>query len=126
MYLQYCNGIYQAKLKCTNCLIFCAVFHNAFSVSVYGVDNGDDIRTRPNLSANPLKGKPRLSSLSKDREKEVALAVSNFVMGYDAENCAALESFQPVKQGTECIFARRAKVWGAQDWNPALSLGNVH
>ncbi|CAH1238939.1 Hypp5669 [Branchiostoma lanceolatum] len=44
------------------------------------------------------------------------------IVCYDAMSCRSLESFTPVKEGTECVFARLARLWGSADWNGQLSL----
>ncbi|XP_070207799.1 uncharacterized protein [Littorina saxatilis] len=90
-------------------------------VSIYGVNNSGS-ETKSKVPDNPLKGKPRLTSLSEGREREVGLKVSEFVTNYDPENCTTLDAFQPIKESSECIFARRAKVWGAGEWDSTLSL----
>jgi len=47
--------------------------------------------------------------------------ILNLVL-YDAENCEALDHFEPVKANTHCVFAKTAKIWGSHDYDPALSL----
>ncbi|KAL8624310.1 hypothetical protein ACOMHN_044741 [Nucella lapillus] len=96
-------------------------------ISIYGVDTQDTTKKNPeadiwNPHYNPLKGKPRQSSLSEVRTREVSLAISSFVTDYDPSNCLALERFEHVKKGSECVFARHAKVWGCRDWSDSLSL----
>lgn len=57
-------------------------------------------------------------------EEELQRAVFGFVT-YDATSVTALQQFNPVQENTECIFAKKAKLWGNQDWNQELSLGNL-
>ena len=41
---------------------------------------------------------------------------------YDTENCKTLQNFELVKRNTHCTFARTAILWGAQDYDTALTL----
>ncbi|XP_076451570.1 uncharacterized protein LOC143287457 [Babylonia areolata] len=119
------------------CVFLCSTFSVSVSwaslvaflvliVSIYGVGDPNDQKPKRDIwtdpSFNPLKGKPLHASLSESREREVSLAISRFVTNYDPENCTSLELFETVKYGTECVFARRAKLWGSPDWRSALSL----
>ncbi|XP_052713399.1 uncharacterized protein LOC128187182 [Crassostrea angulata] len=54
-------------------------------------------------------------------QRSVERAVFGFVT-YDATSVTALQQFNPVQENTECIFAKKAKLWGNQDWNQELSL----
>ena len=45
---------------------------------------------------------------------------------YDAEECQALREFELIKMNTHCIFAKKAILWGARDYDRALSLGKEH
>ncbi|XP_071110306.1 uncharacterized protein [Haliotis cracherodii] len=74
-----------------------------------------------NLRDNPLKGKPRCPVLSEKKNRDVEHAVCRFVT-YDAEDADSVLNFNPIKQNTECIFAKQAKVWGCTGWNSSLSL----
>lgn len=61
-------------------------------------------------------------------EEELQRSVERAVFGfmtYDATSVTALQQFNPVQENTECIFAKKAKLWGNQDWNQELSLGNL-
>lgn len=61
-------------------------------------------------------------------EEELQRSVERTVFGfvtYDATSVTALQQFNPVQENTECIFAKKAKLWGNQDWNQELSLGNL-
>ena len=49
--------------------------------------------------------------------------IVDFTLRYDPETSSTLQHFMPVQEGTECIFAKAARLWGAQDWNNNLSLG---
>ncbi|XP_061162480.1 uncharacterized protein LOC133171705 [Saccostrea echinata] len=54
-------------------------------------------------------------------KRSVHKAVFDFVT-YDASKIPAIENFKPIQENTECIFARRAKLWGNQEWDKDLSL----
>lgn len=57
-------------------------------------------------------------------QRSVERAVFGFVT-YDADSVTALQQFKHVQENTECIFATKAKLWGNQDWNQELCLGNL-
>ncbi|KAL3861437.1 hypothetical protein ACJMK2_007471 [Sinanodonta woodiana] len=60
--------------------------------------------------------------LSKDEEEvKVTEAVLCFVM-YDVENTDALYRFERIKENSNCLFAKKAKIWGSPPWNEKLSL----
>jgi hypothetical protein len=73
---------------------------------------------------NPLKGKPRTSEddLPDSVKGKIAKDIYNVVL-YDAENVSCLYNFSSVKKQSQCLFAKRAKIWGSPDWNNKLSLG---
>lgn len=50
--------------------------------------------------------------------------VCDFVT-YDATSVSALQHFQPVQENTECIFAKRAVLWGNRDWDTDIGLGTL-
>lgn len=39
------------------------------------------------------------------------------------EECEALRNFEVVKNNTHCIFSKKAVLWGAQDYDEELSIG---
>ena len=51
-------------------------------------------------------------------------AVCDFVT-YDATSVSALQHFQPIQENTECIFAKRAVLWGNRDWDTDIGLGTL-
>ncbi|XP_066302808.1 uncharacterized protein [Branchiostoma lanceolatum] len=61
-------------------------------------------------------------NIPRDAEERYIRQILDIVC-YDAMSCRSLESFTPVKDGTECVFARLARLWGSTDWNGQLSLG---
>lgn len=95
-----------------------------FKASVYLLDTSD-ISPKKALpfGFNPLKGKPKNAVLSNKRQVEVALAISAFVTYDSPENCEATEKFLPIKERTECIFAKKANIWGCRDFDLRLTLG---
>ena len=49
--------------------------------------------------------------------------IASFVLRlYDPENCVTLDHFKPVQSGTECVFAKQAKLWGGREYDSALTL----
>ena len=42
---------------------------------------------------------------------------------YDVDNCEALRNFQAIQDNTDCIFSKRAVLWGAHDYDQDLSIG---
>jgi len=58
----------------------------------------------------------------KDKEDQVKDEVMALVM-YDAENADCLAKFQVVKENSNCLFARKAKLWGSPLWKSNLKLG---
>ncbi|KAH9495905.1 hypothetical protein Btru_015391 [Bulinus truncatus] len=73
------------------------------------------------LNVNPFKGKIGLGYLTAEKEAEIAKAISDFVL-YDASRVSCLRRFKAIKMNTECIFARRSKIWGSLDYNEECSL----
>ncbi len=72
---------------------------------------------------NVLKGKPRISEqeLPEETIRKMERNICEFVT-YDAENVNSLKNFDSIKSSTECIFAKRAKLWGSPQWRPELDL----
>lgn len=48
--------------------------------------------------------------------------ILNMVL-YDVENCDTLRNFEEVKNNTHCIFSKNSVLWGAQDYDVNLSIG---
>ncbi|KAK3603516.1 hypothetical protein CHS0354_030375 [Potamilus streckersoni] len=62
------------------------------------------------------------SKLSKDEEDvKAAEAILGFVT-YDVENTDSLDRFERIKVNSNCLFARKAKIWGSPPWKEQLSL----
>lgn len=56
-------------------------------------------------------------------ERAYKEAIAEFVLrSYDPENCLTLDHFKPVQNSTECVFAKRAKLWGGKEYNSTLTL----
>ncbi|CAL1531053.1 unnamed protein product, partial [Lymnaea stagnalis] len=73
------------------------------------------------LSINPFKGKMGPGYLTANKEIEIAVSVSDLVL-YDASHTSSLKNFGKIKKETECIFAKRAKLWGSPDYDEDISL----
>lgn len=70
---------------------------------------------------NPLKGKPQCTELKPELAEKVNKAIADLVT-YDAEEADSLKDFNVVKANTECIFAKRSKIWGTPSWENDLSI----
>ncbi|XP_033764345.1 uncharacterized protein LOC117345380 [Pecten maximus] len=69
-----------------------------------------------------LYPKVKPEELQQDVAKSVAAHVT-----YDAERVRSIDNFNVVKQNTECVFAKKARLWGSKDWTGGLSLEeNIH
>ncbi len=91
-----------------------------------GNQSGNNINVKSSkkgLAVNPLKGKPQITEDELDEKtiKEMEHNICKFVT-YDAEQVDTLYNFNTIKENTECIFAKRAKLWGSPDWKDELSL----
>ncbi len=75
------------------------------------------------LEVNPLKGKPQITEDELDEKtlREMEHNICKFVT-YEGEQVESLYNFNTIKENTECIFAKRAKLWGSPDWKNELSL----
>ncbi|PAA56497.1 hypothetical protein BOX15_Mlig006710g2 [Macrostomum lignano] len=80
---------------------------------------------------NPLRGKPTsgsLTDLPEPRLLELQTAALSDALADGADDtdtvddCQALRAFEPVRRGTACAFARRARLWGGPAWRPRLPL----
>jgi len=72
-------------------------------------------------------GQQKSDGLQADVEDEALHAmkmVAKYPINPAREPCLA--AFEPIKQQSYCPFAKRANLWGARDFNPALGLaGNI-
>ncbi len=60
------------------------------------------------------------SKITQDRD------VKRFGQSFDPSTARSLEQFSPVMTGTQCRFAKGARLWGAPDWDTRKSVsGNV-
>ncbi len=75
------------------------------------------------LEVNPLKGKPQITEDELDEKtlREMEHNICKFVT-YEGDQVDSLHNFNKIKENTECIFAKRAKLWGSPDWKNELSL----
>ncbi|XP_064633076.1 uncharacterized protein LOC135491262 [Lineus longissimus] len=99
-----------------------------FLVSFYVLktDQNVGLRVTSPFVFNPLKKQKKemektLDDLTEEQIHKFERQISDFVT-YDAENCLVLERFEPLKQQSQCTFAKKARVWGARDWQESLSL----
>ena len=57
-------------------------------------------------------------------ENKVHKEIMKFVL-YDVENTQSLERFAAIKNQSDCLFAKKAKLWGSPPWVDGLSLGKT-
>ena len=78
---------------------------------------------RKDKNDNPLKGKPRIKEkdLPADMVHQMEHNICKFVT-YNAEEVESLQNFEIIKSQTECLFAKRARLWGSPDWKEELNL----
>ena len=55
-------------------------------------------------------------------DKKVNTAVMQFV-SYNTENTPSLERFATIQNQSNCLFAKKARVWGSPPWIDSLSVG---
>ena len=74
---------------------------------------------------NPYGKKKRV----KEEDSLPPEVVGKYVAGlldfvwYDAENCEAVRNFMVIQNSTHCTFSKGAKLWGARDYDPTLTIG---
>lgn len=69
------------------------------------------------------KGRPREEALPVKVERAYKEDIASFVLrSHDPENCITLDHFKLVQTGTECVFAKQAKLWGGREYNSTLTL----
>lgn len=61
--------------------------------------------------------------LSKEEENQQVLTGIWKIVSYDAENCPCLKNFECVKSNSNCIFAKKARLWGSPAWDQNRTLG---
>ncbi|XP_045163543.2 uncharacterized protein LOC123527890 [Mercenaria mercenaria] len=85
----------------------------------------------PSDKKRPAKTRDIMTELYPDAEdavqaKMVSDAIVNLV-SYDAEDTPSVQRFETIKQNSNCVFARKAKLWGSPPWNYELNLdGNIY
>ncbi|XP_052819851.1 uncharacterized protein LOC128245674 [Mya arenaria] len=83
-----------------------------------------------NDTEKPKKMKAILQELyptppEEETSNQVVQGVMSLV-SYAPENTESLKNFQVVKENSNCLFAKKAKLWGSPDWNEKLKLeGNI-
>ena len=77
------------------------------------------------FKTNPFKGKPRISFEDLDPllRRRVDSEICSFCT-YDGSNVESLKRFTIVSNQIECIFAKKANLWGSLDWLDNLSIHN--
>lgn len=73
---------------------------------------------------NPLRGKPSETdegALDPLILQEIEHKICQLVT-YDAITAPSLDNFLPLKENSECIFAKNARLWGSV-WNDDLGIG---
>ncbi len=72
---------------------------------------------------NVLKGKPKISEedLPSEIIQKMEHAICDFVT-YNAETVNSVQNFEVIQRNTECIFAKKAKLWGSPLWKNQLEL----
>lgn len=98
------------------------LIHPTSKVRIYLVSDAK-IDTKKN---NPLKGKPENveADISDAIKYKINEDIATFVL-YDATDVESLHHFMPVKNGTQCLFAKKAKLCGCQNWKIGNTLGKV-
>ena len=78
-------------------------------------------------SKNPYKRKKKLKDehlVPLDVRQKYAEDIADFAV-HDAENSSILSEFELVQMNTECIFSKKAVLWGATEYEPSLTLGTL-
>lgn len=89
------------------------------TVSFYGLER-NIFTTRKKAKAQPGEEEEAVPAKVVRAYKE---DIANFVLQvYDPENCVTLDHFKPVQTGTECVFAKQAKLWGGREYDSTLTL----
>ena len=77
---------------------------------------------RMQLERNPLRGKPPESTLvSSELESKIEKTLYK-LLTYEATSTESLQNFDVIKMNTECIFAKKSRLWGSSDWIPDTSV----
>ncbi|CAH1802557.1 unnamed protein product [Owenia fusiformis] len=103
----------------------------AFIGSIFALSKSKEypVQISPTLEKrNPLKRKSGNLTISDVPDVLIQKIQSDVYkhITYDPELAESVENFQSIQQNTECIFAKRAKIWGSANWNVNLTLeGNV-
>lgn len=65
-------------------------------------------------------------AISEEEQKKQLMDGILTIMSYDAENAQCLNNFEIVKRNSNCIFARKAQLWGSPEWDKRLTLGKIN
>ena len=89
------------------------------AVSFYGLERNIFTHAR----RREAKERPREKEVPAKVERAYKEDIASFVLQlYDPENCIILDHFKPVQNGTECVFAKQAKLWGGREYDSTLTL----
>lgn len=65
-------------------------------------------------------------TISEEEQKKQLMDGILTIMSYDAENTPCLNNFEVVKRNSNCVFARKARLWGSCEWDKRLTLGKIN
>ncbi len=88
------------------------------------------LRNADVVAFNPLKGRPGSRSKEGIVSEELVHAyerdIARFVLDdYDPEKAESISHFALLKNKSQCLFAKTAKLWGSPEWKTNLSFGKV-
>ena len=86
-------------------------------------NDGKSVNSDNSTEINVLKGKPR--TLEQDLPQDIIRSMEHNIctfVTYHADSVDSVKNFESIKSNTECIFAKRAKVWGSPQWKDQLNL----
>ena len=83
------------------------------------------MHSNKSMHNNPLKGKPNIeeSQLPVNVSHQINEQIVKLVT-HNAADASCLERFNVIKLNTQCVFAKKARIWGSKEWDCNLSLGN--
>ena len=63
----------------------------------------------------------RSKTVSDETQSQIQRLITAFV-SYDAHCASCLKRFKTIQDNTQCIFAKRARLWGSPEWNASQSV----
>ncbi|XP_002731148.1 uncharacterized protein LOC100369553 [Saccoglossus kowalevskii] len=100
-------------------LFIVSVVHNIQLVNQHDADN---IKVKPKRNRNHSNHDDAMDDDIPDKVKRKYEGDIAKLMTYDPLATDSIHMFQPIKNNTECTFAKHSKLWGSCDWNERLSL----